>query len=354
MLPFKSLKLCLALSAAMMLSTAGQSRAGESTSINVGGGYVIKTEGKPLKSAFFALGSSDSFLKAQNAKAIATAKELGVPFDVFYANWDASTQINQMQIALANKRYNAWILEAVDGNVVCQIASKQAPAANILVETIDNTVCGHIYGEADQLWTPGTLNYVGGNESVAAWSELWKKAITDNPGPQTVGVLVGPPLNTITKAFLRAMHNTAPKDWTIITPVYTNYSIPDAEAKSMPLIQAHPNMTILMSAYTHLTEGAVSALRADNRLGKVKIYEGGGTTIGLNYIKNGTTEVMMARYSQTPIVWAIHAVIDAWAGKPIPHFMGDDGHSLEPGRDPSSAAFLITKDNAASYHPEND
>ena len=93
----------------------------------------------------------------------------------------------------------------------CRIGSKLAPAANRLVGIIDNTICGHIYGENDALWTPGALNYVGGNGSVAAWSTLWKKEISDNPAPLTVGVLLGPPLNTITKAFLRAMNNAVPK-----------------------------------------------------------------------------------------------------------------------------------------------
>jgi ribose transport system substrate-binding protein len=337
-----------------MTSGIGSSQAAEPVSIDVGGGYVIHTDGKPLKIAFFALSSTDSFLKAQNARARATADKLGVSMDIFSANWDASKQMDQMQIALASKRYNAWILEAVDGNIACQIATKQAPAANILVQTLDNTVCGRIYGEGDELWSPGTLNYVGGNESVAAWTTLWKKAIADNPGPQTVGVLIGPQLNTITKAFLRSMKNTVPSDWKIITPVYTNYSVPDAEAKAIPLLQSHPDMTILMSAYTNITKGAVSAMRINNRVGKVKIYEGGGTSTGLGYIKTGITEVMMARYSQTPIVYSINAVVDAWAGKTIPHFTGDDGHALEEGRDPNSAAFLVTKANADKYHPEND
>jgi hypothetical protein len=63
---------------------------------------------------------------------------------------------------------------------------------------------------------------------------------------------------------------------------------------------------------------------------------------------------MLARYSQTPIDYAIRAVVDAWAGKKVPHYTGDDGHALEPGRDPNSASFLVTKENAANYKPEND
>ena len=328
--------------------------AGTPVSIDVGGGYVIKTNGAPLRIAFFSLGSGNSFLKAQNEQARETAKQLGVPIDIFESDFDASKQMDQMQIALASKKYNAWIVEPVAGNVACQIATRQAPAANILVEDIDGTLCGRILGEGDQLWSPGTLNYVGGNKSVKAWTILWDKAVKDNPGPQTVGVMVGPALNSITKAFFKAMHDTAPSNWKIIAPVYTDYSVPDAEQKAQPLVQAHPDMTILISAYTNITKGAVAALRASNRLGKVKIYEGGGTVTGLAYVRDGVTQAMLARYSRTPIAYAIQAVADAWAGKPVPHYTGDDGHALETGRDPNSASFLVTKENAGDYHPEND
>ena len=328
--------------------------AGPPVSIDVGGGYVINTHGVPLKIAFFSLGSGNSFLKAQNEQAYETAKAVGASIDIFQSDFDASKQMDQMQIALASKKYNAWIVEPVAGNVACQIATKQAPAANILVEDIDGTLCGRILGEGDQLWSPGTLNYVGGNESVKAWSILWEKAVKDNPGPQTVGVMVGPALNSITKAFHKAQTDIVPSNWKIIAPVYTDYSVPDAEQKAQPLVQAHPDMTILMSAYTNITKGAVAALRASNRLGKVKIYEGGGTVTGLAYVRDGTTKAMLARYSRTPIAYAIQAVADAWVGKPVPHYTGDDGHALETGRDPSSASFLVTKENADNYHPEND
>jgi ribose transport system substrate-binding protein len=344
-----------AIAAVILAQPAARSaQAADNVSIDVGGGHVIKTNGKPLKIAFFSLGSSNSFLKAQNERAFATAKALGVSLDIFQSEFDASKQMDQMQIALASKKYNAWIVEPVAGNVACNIATVQAPAANILVEDIDGTLCGRILGEGDELWSPGTLNYVGGNESVKAWTLLWEKAVKDNPGPQTVGIMVGPALNSITKAFAKAQIDTAPKNWKIIAPVYTNYSVPDAEEKAQPLVQAHPDMTILMSAYTNITKGAVAALRGTNRLGKVKIYEGGGTVTGLGYVKDGITQAMLARYSQTPIEYAIRAVADAWAGKTIPHYTGDDGHALEAGRDPNTATFLVTKENADNYKPEND
>ena len=92
--------------AAMTLAQpiVGSARAADNVSIDVGGGHVIRTDGKALKIAFFSLGSSNSFLKAQNEKAFATAKELGVSLDIFQSEFDASKQMDQMQIALASKK----------------------------------------------------------------------------------------------------------------------------------------------------------------------------------------------------------------------------------------------------------
>lgn len=334
--------------------SAGAASEGKSITIDVGGGYKIDTKGEPLRIAYFAIGSNNSYLKASIDEANKTASKLGVTLDVFDGNFDASTQINQMEIALASKKYNAWILQPASGEAECEIATKKAPAANILVQNLDFTLCGHIYGEGEELWSPGTLNFVGGNETVSAWSTLLQKAVNDNPGPQTVGVLAGPALNSITKALLKAMRDVAPKDWKILPIVYTDYSVPDAQAKAMPLIQAHADMSLLVSAYTNITKGGVAALKASGRLGKIKIYEGGGTVTGLDYVNQGITQATLARYSRAPIQYSIQIVVDAWSGKTVPRYTANDGHEMEVGRPPNAAAFLVTKETAQNYHPEND
>lgn len=351
--------LAVAASSIMLISACGSTNdksagSGKKVSIDVGGGHVIKTNGKPLSIAYFAIGSNNSYLKANLDEAKKTAMRLHVKLDIFDGNFDPATQTNQMQTALENKKYNAWIVQPASGVTECNIATKQAPAANILVQDLDSTFCGLDLKEGADLKAPGLLNFVGGNETVSAWSALWQKAVDDNPGPQRVGVLVGPQLNSITRAFLKAMKNTAPSNWKIINPVYTDYSVPDAQAKAAPLIQANKDLTILMSAYTNITKGGVAALRASGDLGKVKIYEGGGTVTGVKYVEDGITQATLARYSRSPIRYSIEAVVDAWAGKKVPAFTNNDGHADEVGRPAGAPVFVVTKENAKNYHPEND
>lgn len=326
----------------------------KAVSIDLGGGTTVDTDGKPLKVALFAAGSSNSYLIAQNDQARKSAKEHGVGLDVFDAKFDPATQFKQMQSALVSGKYNGWVVQAVDGQQICRLVSEQAPKKQIVVSAIVVALCDRAQKEGEQLWTPGTLNFIGGNETVEAWKTIWRKAIADNPGPQKVGVMVGPPLNSITIAYIAAMKAVLPKDWKVVGTVNTDYSVPDAQAKAQTLVQANPDMTVLMSAYTNITKGGVNALKAAGRLDDVKIYDGGGTETGVDYVRKGVTQATTARYSRSPIKASLQSLVDAWAGKPVERFVPDDGHAPEPGRDPDAAVHLVTKKNADSYTPEND
>ena len=328
--------------------------ASKTPSVDVGGGRTVTVDGGPLKIGLFSAGTSNSFLLAQNDEAQKVAKQLGVQLDVIDGQCNPAVQYNQMQVALTTKKYNAWILEANDASQACDIATKQAPAAGILVSVVVLPLCGHATAQGQNLWVPGTLNFIGGNETVDSFKQIWEQAIKDNPGPQKVGVMTGPDLNTNTINYLAAMKQVLPKDWTIVGQVSTDYSVPDAEAKGQTLAQAHPDMTILMSDYTNITKGGIAGLKAAGLLGKVKIYDAGGTTAAVQFVKDGTVQLTTARYARTPMRVAIEDLIAARAGKPVPRFVWNDGHPPEPGRKPGSPAYLITKQNVNDYHPENN
>lgn len=334
-------------------STAAGS-ASKATSVDVGNGLTVDTEGKPPKIALFAAGSSNSYLIAQNDQARKSAKEAGLELDVFDGKFDPANQFKQMQTALVSGKYNAWIVQAIDGQQTCKLLTEKAPEKGIVVSAIVVALCDRAENEGEELWAPGTLNFIGGNETVEAWKEIWKKAIADNPGPQKVGVMVGAPLNSITIAYMAAMKELLPDDWEVVDTVNTDYSIPDSQAKGQTLIQANPDMTILMSAYTNITKGGISALKAAGRLDDVKIYDGGGTVTGVDYVKKGVTQATTARYSRSPIKASVQSLVDAFAGEQVPRFVPNDGHAPEPGRDPDAALFVVTKDNADDYKPEND
>ena len=335
-------------------TSATTENAPKAVSVDVGGGLTVDTDGKPPKIALFSAGSSNSYLIAQNDQARKSAKEAGLELDVFDGKIDPANQFKQMQTALVSGKYNAWIVQAIDGQQTCKLLTEQAPKKGIVVSAIVVSLCGRAENEGEELWAPGTLNFIGGNETVEAWKEIWKKAIADNPGPQKVGVMVGPQLNSITIAYMAAMKQLLPDDWEVVDTVNTDYSVPDAQAKGQTLIQANPDLTVLMSAYTNITKGGIAALKAAGRLDEVKIYDGGGTVTGVDYVKKGITQATTARYSRSPVKASVQSLVDAFAGKQVPHFVPNDGHAPEPGRDPDSALFVVTKDNVDDYQPEND
>ena len=87
----------------------------------------------------------------------------------------------------------------------CDMVTKEAPAHNVLVAQATGTACGRSSNEGEALWAPGTLTYVGGNETPSAFEAVMLQAIADNPGPQKVGILTGPNLHPITVSFDKAL-----------------------------------------------------------------------------------------------------------------------------------------------------
>lgn len=330
---------------------------GEATAaIDVGLPTKVELGGEPLRIAVFAAGTSNSFLLAQNEEAEKEAAKQGVDLDVLDGKFDPAVQYGQMQTALQTKKYNAWIVQANDAVQACDVVSKKAPAAGIVVSVVTLPVCGRATKQGEELWAPGTLNYIGGNETVDSYKVIWEKAVKDNPGPQKVGVMTGPDLNTNTINYITAMKQVladAP-NFEIVGHVRTDYSVPDATEKGQTLVQAHPDMTILMSDYTNITKGGIAGLKAAGLLGKVKVYDAGGTTAAVQYIKDGTTVLTTAKYARIPMAVAVQQLVKAAKGETVDRFIENDGHPLEPGRKPGDPVYLITKDNVDGYTPDND
>jgi ribose transport system substrate-binding protein len=153
----------------------------ESRSLDLGG-VTVRTQGDSLRIAMFLAGTSNSFLQNNISAAKTEAERVGAKVDVFDGKFDPSVQFNQMQTALGNKRYNAWIVQANDAQQVCDITTKQAPAAGILVSAITLPLCGRNSNSGDELWAPGTLNFVGGSGTYPVIKAWMDRVVAANPG----------------------------------------------------------------------------------------------------------------------------------------------------------------------------
>lgn len=341
----------MALAAACAFSAAPA--LAEPVKIDVGNGQpVVIDNANPIKIALFIEIGTNSAVQKTIEGAKTEAAKHGIRVDVFDARFDVARQVNQMQNAL-NGGYNAWIVAAIEGQQVCNMAAVEAPKRNIAVAVVTMAICGRSVNEGEAMWSPGTLTYIGGNEAPSAFEAVMLQALKDNPGPLKVGLLTGQELHPITKAFDKAAAEVraAHPDFDVVATYRTDYSPEMNQQKTQAMLVSHPDLNAIIGVYTNMSKGVVPALEAAGKLGRVKVYEAGGTVWSTDALKKGWIQATTGYYRETAAATAVKAIVDAWAGKPVPRATMNDGHALLPGQTAGHVA-IITTANLDTYTPQ--
>lgn len=330
--------------------TGGVSSTAKAVVVDVGNGQKINRSGD-LKIAFFTYQAVNDFTAQYTKAAQETAKENGVELTTFVAK-DPAQQFDQLQSALASKKYNGWVIVPLDSAQECKIATEQAPKAGILVAVMLTPLCSREGESGDGLWAPGTQSYVGGNESIDVFKAMWRKAVEENPGPQKVGIITGDKLNGLTKTFVKAMEAEKPDNWELAGHVVTDWGVVDAQTKGEAFAQANKDLTVLLSSYSVITEGLVKALEKVGTLDKVKIYDSGGSPTMVKLLKEGVIQSTTPHYAAANGAAAVSELIKAHNGEKVEHFVPNDGHELEENRESLSEPWIITKEDEQYYTPD--
>ena len=342
---------CLSAIAALSM---GQGALAEDVQINVGLDKPITVQKGALKKiALFIEIGTNSAVQSTVTGAKEEAAKHGIEVDVFDAKFDIARQINQMQNALI-AGYDAWIVAAIEGNQVCNMAATEAPNAGIPVAVVTMSICGRSVNEGEQLWSPGTLTYIGGNETPSAFKKVIMQAIKDRPGPQKIALLTGQEIHPITKAFDKAVAEVVAEhpEISIVGTYRTDYSPEMNQQKTQNLLQSVPDVDAIVGVYTNMSKGAAAALETADLIGKVRLYEAGGTEWSVSAIKSGTISATTGYYRATAAATAVRLLVDAFEGKTVPHVILNDGHDLLSGQKDGEVA-IITKDNVDSYVPQS-
>lgn len=308
--------------------------------IDLGDGLSIEGGCAPLRIAFLSMATNNQYLQSGIEGARAAAAEIGAEVEVFDGGWNPATQFNQLQNILSSGRYNAILAEMNDGRQSCDILAK-AHEQGVLVVVANNPLCGKDTEEGDALWTPGTLAYVGGSQSREAYRE-WLKWVADrNPGAQKVAVVTGPELisNSVNTDLAVEDVKAARPDFEVVAVVRTDYSVPSANEKMLPVLQANPDLTLIVSNYSDMTRGAVQAVRQAGREGDIKIEESGGSAWAFEAVKRGQIDSTRTFTPYTEMYRGVMTLGDAWAGKEVPRFL-------------ELTSDLVTTDNVDSIKPE--
>jgi ribose transport system substrate-binding protein len=320
-------------------SGSSGSSGGGQVSVDVGNGTPVKVSGKP-KVAFYIFGSGNAYGAAERRGALDAAKKHGLDVTLYDGAFDPQKQFNQVQTAINSGRFNAFSLDPVDANLVCNLASKTAPSKGIVVSVFDQPLCGR-YNQPTTagLWAPGTLNFVAGYFTLQRMQDWLDAIVKEFPGQQKVGLITGLAVDSLSKDFdadIAKLKQTHP-EFKVVGEQRTDYTTTKGYAAAQTLLQANPDLSLIITDYSDLTVGASKAIQQAGK--KVGLADFGGSSAVAKMVKDGTVSLTTPTYPYSEAINSIGSLVDAFDGKKVPRV--------------GPLPFKIyTKDNIDEYKPE--
>lgn len=295
-----------------------------------------------LKVAYFSAGSSNQYLQAAIDEAKAYSGEQGFSLDVFDGEFDAQVQFDQMQTALTSGKYNAFAVEPNDGNLVCNLLTQDAHAAGVMVAVFNLPICGRATNLGEETWEPGTVNYVGG-QTLDVYEDWVDQVKETYPDGAKIALISGPDLNANSIVFFQAAEAFADGPWEVVAQQTTDYTTPQAFQAAQTIMQANPDLDIIMSNFSGMTRGVEQATTGTD----VAVFDFGGDQWALDGVESGAlaSTIMMLPRQETK--YALQGIVDLVEGKETPVFVNLAELDVLPGGSP-----FVYPDNVAEYTAE--
>jgi len=312
---------------------SGGAQTGE---IDVGTGKPIPLSTENLKIAWIACCTSTPSNQAIERGIKKVTEKYGAEVTTFDANFDPGKQYGLYQNVLSGGDYDVIITIPVEGHQSCEILSKGAPEAGIVVNLLILPICGREFEspKGDGLWQPGTFN-IAGPSSTTEGFETWAQACAEETGGEVMllnGVAGSPNFKTFTKAFEQT-------DLEIVANYATLYGAPEGLEKTSAALSAHPNLSVIAGQAAELTEGAIQALKAAGKKPGVDVklcnYTG-GTDKMFKLVESGEVTVDNYVNYEWAAIAGTQALFDAIEGKETPRVIvpGQDGEIVKAGIEP--------------------
>jgi ribose transport system substrate-binding protein len=242
-------------------------------------------QAKVTNIAFFGFAKANSFANATWTGVQQKAKAKGVKATFFDPNFNAQTQVSQIQDAITSGKYQAFIIQANDGNAVVP-SVKSAIKAGIAV-VAEFTPVGPRY-DTDKSQVPGMI-FVG-ESPVANGVGLGKLALQACKGvnPCNVAYLEGFKALPLDNARTAAVKKTLKSSPTVnvVASVEGGYTAASGLKAAQDVIQAHPDVNVIIGS-SQAIQGAEQAVKSANLTGKVKLIGNGGSCQALAGVRAG-------------------------------------------------------------------
>ena len=280
------------------------------------GAQPAAQQGKVKAIAFFGFAAANSFAQATWAGVKQTAKKNHVSAKFFDPNFNAQTQVSQIQDAITTGRYQAFVIQANDGNAVIP-AIKQALAAHIAVvaeftpvgsnyATIKPPVPGLVFVGEAPVWNGQSLGKLGiqacagKNPCNVAYLEGFKSLPLDNARTAAV------------KKTLATASNVK-----LAADVEGGYTQASGLKAAQDVLQAHPEIDVMIGS-AQAIEGAEQAIKTAGKEGKIKLIGNGGSCQAIAGVRNGTWFATYIIAEKSSGAKAAQFAIDRGNGKKVP------------------------------------
>jgi ribose transport system substrate-binding protein len=324
-----------ALSTGSATNTAGNSP----VSVDVGTSKITVTP--PLNVGIYTSAATASFGVAEDNAMKSFAAKHNIKLTIFDAAFNSGLQFKQIQSAIKTKQFNVIGVLPVDGQPICKQLSEQAPAAGLLVTVFDQPLCGRFTKEGNDLWQPGTLNYISGYDTKATLQQWIDAIVAANPGPRKVAFVGGVPTDGLSQNInniLKQEQKDHPQ-FKVVTTQSTDYSSEQGYTKTQALLQANPDVSVVICSQSNITQGAARAIKQAGKTGKVFVADYGGDSTVVDLMKKKEVQLTGPTYPASEGVAVMQTLLDVISGKQAQRFV-------------PVPFTVVTQKNLASYKPE--
>ena len=302
---------------------------------------------KTINVAVFLASSANTYWAASYLGAKDAAKKfpgVNVKFTVFDGQFNTNKQVNQLRDALVSKKYDAWYVGPNDGGPLTPTI-KQAIKQGVKVGC-SLVPCGPKIRDTN-IQIPGQTIFAGlgfypNGQLLGKLVEQGCKGVD----PCKVFWMPGLPTLPLEKARTDGMMSVIKNDKNIkvVSIQPGGYLAAPALTATQNVLQAHPDINVIVSSGDQMIAGAARAAKAAGKSG-IKMYGNGCTIEAKKLILDGVQTGCTVYLPRTEGRLVVDALIKAAEGK------GKSGVAIDP-TPLSPIGGLGTKKNIAKFHPE--
>lgn len=258
-------------------SASTESGGATSASTESGGAAKESSAGSEFSIAYMKPTSVVEYATIGEKGAQAAAERYGASLDVFDAEFDGAKQASQIQQAASSGKYAGIdVVPAAGPETVCS-AIKQAMAEGVVVGVNNQPACSPALTESQYTTPyPGTANFVG-LQTPDFYKEWIREGLAQEPKGGQFAVITGPATQANTprlRAVLDDMKEAGELEgWEEVGFVPGNYEASVALSKATTLLQANPEINMIFTTYTPMSQAAHQAAVAAGKGEQVKIID---------------------------------------------------------------------------------